>query len=1573
MQRIFLLVLGCCLSIGLFAQDHVVHFAQGDQYFPSNATTLSHQALNSSFYQGRYRVFIQFDHLLTLEEQQRLQSEGIQLLEYIPNRVYTASLPGQMDLSKLQQRGVRSVQPLTGTHKMSARLSEKDYPTWAMEGPYITLSVQYFQDIAPSNAKESLRAQGASINLSLDHVQQAVVQVLPEQIEALAAQPFVRYVDLMSEPGKPESDDGRHLHRANAIDGDYSGARNYDGTGITFAINDDGFVGPHIDFKGRVNQDDVAGDFTGNHGDMVAGIAGGAGNLDPSVRGMATGSYLFIRQYVANMAGTIPLYQDSAVLIFSSSYSNGCNAGYTTTTNLVDQEIYTHPFLMQTFSAGNSNNSDCGYGAGNQWGNITGGHKMGKNVIATANLDLNDVIRASSSRGPANDGRIKPDISAHGHNQMSTDPNNGYSPGGGTSAAAPGICGVMAQLHHAYQVLNAGNTAPSALLKATMLVTANDLGNDGPDFTFGWGKVNGLRAVKLLEDGRHFSDNIAQGGANSHNITIPAGVRRARIMVYWADPGASPSAATALVNNLDATVTNGGTTYQPWLLNSAPNPTTLALPAVKGIDSLNNVEEIAIDNPAAGTYVLNIAGTTVPMGSQQYYVVYDFLTEDIDVIHPMGGEGIEPNSSTRIHWDAYGTAGTFNVEYSTDNGATWNTINGSVPGDERFITWNTPATVSGQCLVRVTRGAASDQSEAVFTLMERPENIRVTRACTGTNSIRLVWDAVPNATSYDVFVLGAKFMDSVLTTSTTSADVPVGNINDEQWFSVRAVGANGLRSQRQIAVQYAGVAAGGCLLACSGDNDAGVTSITSPSAIVQSCVGPTLPVTVNLENLGLFTETNFPVYYQLDSDPVVTETVASSLAPSGSLSYTFTTALPMPSAGNHILRIWTGLQTDSTTCNDTLEFTMTVFVPTSNFPILEDYESGIFPPAQAFIENPDGARTWELVNTTGANGAPTSAMRVNGFSYNDRGQEDIFGLAVVDLTTPVAGAGAEATFDVAYRRYSNTYSEELRVEISTDCGATYTPVYTRAGNALATGANTTANWAPASSGDWRNDTVDLSAYVGNTVLLRWVHVNDFGNNVYVDNINVNFTGALPPAAAFRSDRQYTCDGTVAFSDLSANQPLQWRWDFGDGDTSNVSNPTHTYTSSGVYNVTLQVTNNLGVDSEVKNAYIEVELAEVASVTDGMACPNTDMDLNATALFGDLYWFDSSGTVVHTGGTYTAPGAATTTAYQVRNVVTSPLLDAGPASPTAVGGGGYHGGGFYGVINFTASRAFDIVSVWVDANGAGPRTITLWDGTIANGGAAPTNTVLQTTTVNLDSGAQRIRLDFAVPGPGSYSIGGNNMDLFRNNSGVNYPYTVPGVLSMNSSGAGTPTGFYYYLYDWKVRTDSCVSAPQTVTAEVVEADFSAIASGGTAAFTDASIGATSWLWRFGDGDSSTVQNPTHTYTTSGSYVVTLTINNNACSYTDTVEVIVSVNEINDGMEVVLLPNPATSSTHLRFGKALTTALEVKILAANGQTIRSMQVPAGTTEQRLDISDLPAAVYWVRLQSGQAIDTRKLIVR
>ncbi|MCH2020964.1 MAG: PKD domain-containing protein [Saprospiraceae bacterium] len=1561
----------------LFSQDYTVNFLKGQKQFENNILEISNTnyLIENEIFNDRFYRFLQFYSIPTEIQQEEIANTGIKLLEYIPNMVYVASIPTNLDLTLLADLNIKSIIPIDYMYKVDQRLEEKDYPSWSMEGNYITITITFFQDIDPEIAKSELKALGIGVMESMDHAHMAVAQVMPNKIETLVKLPFIRYAEIISEPGEPESDDGRHLHRANAIDGDFLGARNYDGTGITFAINDDGYVGPHIDFNGRTNQQDVSGDNTGTHGDMTTGIAGGAGNLDPLMRGMATGSYIHVRQYNSSMGGTIPLHQDSSVLIFSSSYSNGCNGGYTSTTVLMDQEIYNNPTLLQTFSAGNSNNQDCGYGAGTQWGNITGGHKIGKNVIATANLNEVDGIISSSSRGPASDGRIKPDIAAHGNSQMSTDPNNSYAPGGGTSAAAPGICGVTAQLHQAYKDLK-GTIAPSALLKATMLNTANDLGNDGPDFTFGWGKINALKALNLLEEDRYFSNTISQGDSNIHSITIPPGVLRAKIMVYWSDKEASTSSATALINDLDATVTAPNSSlHLPWILDHTPNATTLALPATKGVDHLNNMEQIAIDNPDGGTYDLKIKGTTVPFGPQEYYVVYEFLMNEITLIHPMGGEGLIPGSSERIHWDAYGTSGTFMIEYTVDNGSNWNNITSFAAGTSRIENWTVPNTVTGEARIRITRGSVTDESDANFTIIDRPQNIIVNRVCPDISAIQLAWDSVPGATGYDIFMLGQKFMDSVGTTSALNYNVIVSDINDEQWFSVRAIGPNGLRGLRQIAVYYSGNSTGGssCFLACTGDNDAGISSLDSPSSFLETCSGiTTASVTISLENLGLYTESNFPVYYQFGSNPLVTETYTNSLPPGGSGTYTFSTPIIIPPANNYELKTWTGLLSDSTVCNDTVTQSITIMDPLSSFPYAENFEGGLFPPPSSYIINSDNDKSWEAINTTGSSGSTTSAMYVNNYDYNAAGQEDIFSFVTLDMTQAASGATAMLTFDVAYRRYNNTYSDDLRIDLSTDCGQNFTQVYFKDGSNLATGADATSSWAPSSSSDWRNDTIDLSSYLGNNIVLRFVNICGWGQNLYIDNINVSLIGALPPVAEFSSDVVYSCDGSINFVDLSGNQPTQWLWNFGDGGVATQQNPSYTYSNSGIYNVSLQVTNSLGMDTIIKNAYLEIEYPTITSTINGAGCPNTSIPLSATYTNGKLNWYDGAGNLTYVGDTFNTPPLISTTNYQVQNIILTPILNVGPSNPTSVGGGNYHNSGFTGVINFTAYNDFELISVWVDADGSGPRTITLWDSSITSGNGTITNNILDQKTVNLVDGEQRVYLNFYVPGPGEYSIGGSNVDLYRNNDGVNYPYTIPNIVSLNSSSATSSGDYYYYLYDWNIRLDSCAGNTSTVVAEVFDASFSSVINGNSVAFNDMSTGATNWFWDFGDGNNSTQQNPTHTYTTTGNYLVTLSINNGACSFSDSVSVLVGIEDLNNTLNLVISPNPATNETTLRFSKKLTENLYIEIIGLDGKVLKRLSMSHGKIEKTLDLRFLPPAMYLLRLTTAEITDTRKIIV-
>jgi hypothetical protein len=1079
--------------------NYEVYFKKGVTLFEENIASIRDNSIirDHEKYEDKCYRYIQFYQLPSQKERRIIEEHGIQLLEYIPQNVYVASIPMTFDFSKFSAMQVRSLIEIPVEDKMDLRIQTGNYPDWAWEGDMIKVLLQYHSDLTLSSVQKELASLSIDVRISMEHVAMLLVRVNPAQLERLAAEPFIRYLDLESQPGEPESDDGRNLHRSNLIDADYFGGYDYDGTGVSVAINDDGYAGPHIDFKGRADQTDVANDYTGSHGDMTVGIVGAAGNLNPIMRGMAPGAFLWVRQYNSSLPNTAALHLSDSVMVFSSSYSNGCNAGYTSTTQLVDAEINDHPGLIQVFSAGNSNNNDCGYGAGTQWGNITGGHKIGKNVMATANLYNDDALAGSSSRGPASDGRIKPDIAAHGQGHWSTSPYNAYSAGGGTSAAAPGIAGVLAQLHQAYRDLNGGNNAPSALLKAAIMNTAYDMGNAGPDFKYGWGKVNAFRAMKTLEDVRYLSDTISSGNQNLHTLNVPANVKEMRVMVYWHDVEASTVAALALVNDLNMTITDlNSTLHYPLILDHTPNAITLDAPAVPGIDSINNVEQIRIANPSPGNHTIAISGAAVPQGPQEYYVVYEYIFDEIKVIYPNGGEGLIPGTTERIFWDAHGTNGSFLAEYTLDDGINWTTISGSIAGAARFVDFPVPSTVAS-AKVRISRLNIFDISDHAFSIITTPENIQIGSVCSGTNTISVAWDSVPQALSYDVYYLGDMYMDSVGTSSGFNHTFVVPSVTQDHWISVRARGAAGLVGRRAIAVHGNG---SGCYLDCVSNDDAGILSLSSPTPIYEICTGSNIDVIVNLTNIGPNVQSGFPVHYQIDNNTVVTDTFVGNLQGGAVVQFIFNQTFWVTGPGAHSLKVWTGLANDGAHCNDTIETYFQVYNPISSFPFFEDFELNQFPPATMSMYNPDGSDTWEQATVPGSNGTSTKVARLNNRIYNSPGAEDYLMTLSFDLS---ATSYAQLEFDIAYSVYTSFYIDGLRVEISTDCGQTYTQIYFKDGDTLSTTASPSPwSWAPAGSGDWRRDAVNISAFTGNNVKIRFANINGFGNNLYLDNIEI---------------------------------------------------------------------------------------------------------------------------------------------------------------------------------------------------------------------------------------------------------------------------------------------------------------------------------------------------------------------------------------------------------------------------------------------------------------------------------------
>lgn len=1173
------------------AENNAVLLRSGIVLLPENAAAFDQESVISEqdMVGDHFFRLIQFDQIPSATQHRALEQQGIRLLDYVPHKAYLAALPASIQSAQLQALGIRSIVPVPAHLKIADNLRDRPFPEYALRKDKVEVLLKYYASIPSEDVLAFCRAEGIEIirHNGINNFMRAAIP--QDKVEAISMLPFVAYLEMVAEPGQPEDVPGRGLHRSNAIDTETPSGRKYTGEDVKVLVRDDGFVGPHIDFQGRISQD-VSGDGGIDHADGVSGIFAGSGNRDPRMRGMAAGAFLYVINYVDDfLDNTLPLHIDNEVLVTNSSYSNGCNAGYTANAATVDQQLNDYPSFMHVFSAGNSNGSSCGYGAGNQWGNITGGHKQAKNSIATANLFADATLVNSSSRGPAYDGRLKPDISANGQDQFSTDPNHQYAAFGGTSGAAPGIAGITAQLHQAYREYNPGEIAEGALLKAIMLNTANDLGNVGPDFRYGWGHVNAYRAVLTIEEGRYFDGAIDQGQSNAHTLTIPDGVKQAKVMVYWSDKEASELAAKALVANLNIEMSDeNGAVYSPWILDPTPDPAILNLPATTGVDTLNNMEQVALNDPAPGVYTLTVNGEEVPFPGQKYWVVYEYILDEITVTYPVGGEGLVPGETERIHWDATGNQGFFFVEYSTDGGSTW-TVATTSSGDARMYNWTVPSTVTGKAFVRVTRDGVTGQNQEPFSIVGVPANLQPTKAC--PDFIRIEWDSVPGATAYDVFLLGQLYMDSVGTTSELFFEVPAINANPtlDHWLSVRAVGDDGIRGRRAVAILY-----NSGLLSCILNDDLAVTNITSPNPALTSCGSLDIEISIDVTNTGQTDQSGVQVTYQVGSDTPVTETLTNPIVSGATVAYTFSTPATLAGSGNFDLKTWvtSAAGTDEAAFNDTLsQATSAIIFPSDGAPVgwVEDFEGGVIPPDYWQVLNPDGSISFESREVTGADGQPTTAMWIDNYSYANSGQEDVLVTLPFDLSN--ANETTVLTFDLSYAVYNlSQYWDALRIDLYTDCGATFAgTIYYKEKDVLATLPAQTSAFVPSLATQWRKEVVNLADFAGESVVLHFVNITGYGNNLYLDNINVD--NVIPPEAGISATITEGCQGFQSvFQDNSQGEGLTYNWNFGTGTVpSQATGPgPHlvSFNAPGSQTVTLIVNNGLLADT----AYQTIEVA-----------------------------------------------------------------------------------------------------------------------------------------------------------------------------------------------------------------------------------------------------------------------------------------------------------------------------------------------------------------------------------------------
>jgi hypothetical protein len=616
--------------------------------------------------EGRRHVLLQFENIPTDAQRAALEAADVHLLGYVPDRTWFASLPVKLSLQHSALSQVRWMGAIQAVDRISPILRERGIRQEMIDDQGQTsLDIRFFPDVSPDEALRVLSAHEATVEDKQIDFHRFVVRVDPRAIDALAQENGVQWI-AEAPPPKTTFNDG--VRARTNVDAVHTGPYNLSGNGVDLGIWDGGTVDAHVDFAGRLTV--VDGASVGDHATHVAGtMAGDGSNSDnqggtPSQwKGMAPQADI-VSYYWDNATtdhdGAINTYgielsQNSWGYAVGDWYGNCYLYGdYDYGAPDYDDIItgYYGKRIVVVFAAGNErDDGDCGLSTVYPYINYAnvGPPGTAKNVIAVGATNSNDdSMTTFSSWGPLDDGRIKPDVVAPGCESTgegyirSTLPGDVYGGLGwcGTSMAAPAVSGISGLIIEQFRTTFGGGDPLPSTVKALLIHTAVDLDdgtsyyNPGPDYASGYGRVDAQAAVDELIAQRVRQDQVSDGQVDSFTVDVPAGTPSLKVTLAWDDEPGAVNADPALVNDLDLVLVepDGSTTHLPWVLDPA-NPGN---DATTSTDSVNNVEQVQVDNPTAGTWEVRVTGTSVPVGPQYYSLAgQDFTSSGPGSVGPL--------------------------------------------------------------------------------------------------------------------------------------------------------------------------------------------------------------------------------------------------------------------------------------------------------------------------------------------------------------------------------------------------------------------------------------------------------------------------------------------------------------------------------------------------------------------------------------------------------------------------------------------------------------------------------------------------------------------------------------------------------------------------------------------------------------------------------------------------------------------------------------------------------------------------------------------------------------------------
>jgi hypothetical protein len=937
-----------------------------ERVVPDNDLLSWQERINSSISQPK-QLLLQFDHLLSTKEIKQLNNSGILILDYITERVYTCYFSSSRSSADFSKLGVKSIIDPNERWK----LDDGVILQMAKPSKDLELLVSFLPGTIEYSEIENLVEYngGKIVNKKYQHLNTYIIKTPKTSIFQLAREPRVRFIAIPPVIVPLNQDAAASTGATFAQSPVATGGYGLDGSAITVGVGDNSTGTVHIDVRDRtINFDPWPASMHGVHTTLTVA---GKGIMDPRTRGMAPGSRILSHLFDIVVAETGPMYTGYNMTLTNNSYAadnfvGNCDSlgDYNYLSVILDDQMNTYKEVLHVFASGNEGLGTCApYPQGHH--TLAGGYQPAKNVLTVGGMTKENQLWPKSSRGPASDGRLKPEIMGYAFSMFSGDVFDNYGYSNGTSMSCPHVTGCLALLQQRYRQLHSNQNIPSNLLKAVAMNGAVDFGNPGPDYTYGYGLVNDYRSLQILDNNRYMIDSVTNGPTKTFNINVPANTAQLKVMLYWHDATGSLLASKALVNNLDLQVKEpNNTLHNPLVLD--PTPANVSTQAVEGLDTLNNSEQVVINSPAAGSYTVTVKGTTVATGTQPFVVAYDFIPVGIKIKYPVAGIAVPSNDTVRIYWDASNDAAPFTLEYY--DGLGWNTIVSNLAATERQYVWHIPSLTTTQGRVRITRGSQTDMT-GLFPMSPQPVVTLAPTASQCPGYMAFSWTAVPGVTGYQIL---KKIGDDLRVVDTVPSNITnyilKGLKLDSFYYAGVAPLINGVQGYRSKSVKR--LPSDGSCSGSISDGDLMLQAVVFPGngrIQTSSQLSSNETLTVRIRNLDDVAANNYKVSYNINGGAWQSQAVTGSISPNSNLLVNFT-GLNLSALGVYQLKVAVTNQaiTDAVTSNDTLiKFVKQVPNDTINLvnAFSDDFENLPFitTVTDSFSFSPNGH--WDFMNT----------------------------------------------------------------------------------------------------------------------------------------------------------------------------------------------------------------------------------------------------------------------------------------------------------------------------------------------------------------------------------------------------------------------------------------------------------------------------------------------------------------------------------------------------------------------------------------------------------------------------------